>query len=166
MREIDELSAGTVTYLKFESSGVHNRQFVDLLGLPNAVAEALRRDLDGRHLNRSLSHKQAVICLNRDLFSTRTGIDLRGAVLRAVVSRGELEFERDGPCGLLDDRTRRDLHERVLASACLHGFDPYVEFFAEDELGSSSPVRLSPDVVTDKDLSRLVECISTRAHTT
>jgi hypothetical protein len=160
MQEIDDALGGTSVYLKYEPCGSHNRQLIQAIGVPGSLGAEIEQELDkGTRINPSPTHKQAVICLNRDLFSARMGIDLNRAALRDAVYRGDLDFDDDRPCELLDDDTRRDLHERGLAEARLHAFEPYLEFFSDADLGCSTPVSLDPDVVTNHDLERLAHVL-------
>jgi hypothetical protein len=165
LRELDEALGDACVYFQYRSGGAHNRDFIRLLGLPPDLATKLERHLDrGPRLNPRLTQKQAVICLNIDLFSSRLGFNLDRNALRNAIRKGEFELAEDAPCELLGTDAKLVIHERALATARRSGFQPYLDYYADADPAPSSPVSLDPGVVTDEDLSRLVDCI--RADTT
>lgn len=156
---VDE-AATDVVYVKYDSGGAHNEELLRAFGIPDEASSAIREQLLGsRRLNASLTHKQAVALRDLDTLSARAGVDLDWVVLRDAFLDGELRFEHDRRCELLDGDARRALHERTLASARRQGFMPYVDFFGDAEIESVSPVVLDPRVITDEDLQRLVNYV-------
>lgn len=156
---VDE-AATDVVYVKYDSSGAHNEELLRAFGIPDEASSAIREQLDGPRLNSSITHKQAVVLLNLDALSARAGVELDQAALRKAFMSGNLTFEEDWRCELVDGGARRALHERVLAVARAQGLAPYVEFFGDAEIAASPPVELGPDTITDEDLERLRSCSS------
>ena len=152
MQAVDDALEGSALYVRYSSDGAHNRQLMEAMGVPEDLLGDIEQQLQRHRLNPSLSRKQAAICLNLDVFSSRAGVELSRAALRKAVYRGELSFEEDGPCELLGGDSRRALLERALAAAKASRFTPYVDFFAGVEVRDCSPVSLDPSIVTDLDL--------------
>jgi len=96
-----------------------------------------------------------VTLLNLEALSARLGTRLDAATLRQALQSGNLAFDRDGPCELLGDETRRMLQERALAAAQRQGFAPYAELFAASPPAGGSPAPLGPEELGDEDLRRL-----------
>lgn len=156
MRIVEDAVGGDVVYVRYDSGGAHNRELLDALGVPAPAAAAIAQDLErGPRLNVSLTHKQAAVLLNLDALSARAGVELDGAELREAFARGDVGFSEDRRCELLDAGARASLHERALAAARGSGFAPYIELFADAELGGPPP-SLDPEIITDEDLGRLV----------
>jgi hypothetical protein len=145
-----------VIYVKYDATGTHNRELLDAFDICDDVAAQICDRLErGPRLNPSLSHKQAVALLNVDALSQRAGVEIDAAVLRAAIVQGDLRFEEDRHCDLVDDRVLADVRDRALAAARRQGFDPYLDFFGDVEVGASTAVELGPEVLTEDDLIRL-----------
>jgi hypothetical protein len=147
---------GDVVYLKYDSAGAHQVELVDALGIRDSMAAVIRRELE-RHprLNCSLTHKQAALFTNLEALSRRAGVDFDREALRHVVHDGELQFEDDQRCELVDGELSRSLHEYALEASRRAGVAPYAEFFGASEVLPASASELSPQVLTDRDLEHL-----------
>lgn len=157
MRRVEELLDGSVVYIKYASSGAHQRELLQAFGIEEETASRLGRDLDEhRRLNGSFSHKQAALLANAAELSVRAGVELDPASLARAARRGELVFPDDSRCEPVDGATSRRLHEQALAAAREAGFSPYVEFFGNDEIPASTATPLAPEVLADDDLERAV----------
>jgi hypothetical protein len=109
MQALDDLLGGRSVYAKYESNGAHNRRLLDALGIPPDLAADIWERMDSDlHVNPRMTQKQAVICLNLDLLSRRSGVTLDRRALRDAVYHRELDFEGDRPCELMDG-TRGEL---------------------------------------------------------
>jgi hypothetical protein len=166
MQALDDLLGGRSVYAKYESNGAHNRLLLDALGIPPDLATDIGRRMEsGLRANPRMTQKQAVICLNLDLLSTRSGVALDRKALRRAVYHRELDFEGDRPCELMDGTMRSAVHGDALAASKEAGFAPYVDFFGDAVPDDSLPVPLDPNVITEGDLERLVDCLGPREST-
>jgi len=163
MRQMEECVEG-VAYVRYRPDGGHNAELLRAFEIPVSLSEAIVREAtDEPRLNPSLTHKQAVALLNVESLSVRAGVALDEEVLREVFNAGELEFEGDGPCQLVDDRVRRGLRERALECALETGLEYYLRFYeGQEEVDepSSTFAGTGPELLDDEDLSRLVEVSS------
>jgi hypothetical protein len=156
LRRVEEAVDGDVVYVKYDASGAHNGELLSAFDIPAPVAEKVLETLErGPRLNTRLSHKQAAALLNLDALSARAGVDLDEAAIRAAIRRGEIRFENDRPCEPLSREAKRALHERALAAAREQGFEPYLEFFGEDEIRGGASAGLGPEALAEEDLRRL-----------
>ncbi len=150
-----------VIYVKYDVTGTHNRELLDAFDIRDDVAAWICDRLEGGpRLNPSVSHKQAVALLNVDALSKRAGVEIDATALRAAIARGDLRFEQDRRCDLVDDRVLADVRDRALAAARRQGFDPYLDFFGDVEVETSAAVELGPEVLTEEDLIRLTAAVS------
>jgi acyl carrier protein len=158
MLEVEEALDGNVAYVEYSAAGTHNEELLRAFGLPPEVAVPIGRQLStAARLNVGLEHRQIVALVNRKALSERCGLVLEPEPLLAAFRRG-FRFAGDHPCVLVDPGARRDLHHRMLESAAETGFEPYVRFFADDEIGDDTPpASLDPDCLGDDDLDGLVE---------
>ena len=163
MQAMGDLLGDRSVYVKYEPNGAHNRLLLGALGIPpDLTADIARRMESGLHVNPRMTQKQAAICLNLDLLSTRSGVALDRKALRGAVYRRELDFEEDCPCELMDGTTRRAVHEDALAASREAGFAPYGDFFGDAVPEDSAAVSLDVSVITAGDLEHLVERLNPR----
>jgi hypothetical protein len=157
MRMVEEALGGDVLYFAYDPGGAHLGELLDSLRLPIEVRTAIDETLDrGPRRNVSLSHKQAAALLNVDALSARAGVEIDGVALRNAFFKGELSFDDDRPCDLIEAGERQALHERALAAARAQGFSPYGELFGDAKFDPYSPVSLEAAVLSDADLDRLL----------
>jgi hypothetical protein len=162
MRRVEDvLGQDGVTYVKYNSSGQHNADLLDALGLQSEACNVVCQDLRTTiRRNRSRSHKEVVAAIHIDLLSERSGLTLERRELLQAFDRGDFKFTGDAPCVIGEQGVRAAVHEKMLRSACDNGIEPYVLFFAGDEIATSPPsVSLEPEVLTDDDLSELALCL-------
>jgi hypothetical protein len=157
MRGVDDALGDDVVYVKYNPSGAHNDELLRAFGLDDGVVAPIRDTLGRKRRSASLTQKQAIALLNLEALSARIGVAMDKRSLREAVDRGELRFDDDRLCVLMDDRIKQRAHEQALRAAREQGFTPYVEFFADAEIASSTPVSLDLDLLTDDDVERLAE---------
>ena len=153
-----EAAAGGAVYVKYDPGGAHNRELLAALGLDgpamSQIVDALER---GPRRNLSPRQKEAVAMANPKTLSRRTGTELDTMALCRTFARGDFCFEQDWPCELVGEDVKVMVHRRTLAAAREQGFEPYIELFAGDEVEMASPhVGLDPEILTDRDLDRLL----------
>ena len=157
MGTVEEAVAGEVTYVKYDRSGVHQSSLVDAFDLPDSLSAKI-----GDHLrtssrrNVSLSHKAATTLANVDALAEKVGADFDRHALQRAFLQGELVFEEDWRCELVDTEVKRRTHEKAVAAARRAGVTLYVDFYGDDEIAASGPAGLDIEVLTDEDLERLV----------
>ena len=158
LQHIEE-AIGEVKYVKYDVAGYHNAELLREFGLPAGVARAIENDIRAApRRNVSLTHKQAIAVLHAEGLSARAGAALERDTLLRAFRRGDFQFDDDGPWRLVDDSVRRSIHGGMLEASRAAGFTPYPRFFGDDEVtGDASASPLSSDVLSDEDLSRLVD---------
>lgn len=158
LRKIEDTLSGEVTYLKYDRCGAHNRRLIDAFGIPEPVRSDLRRQLEhAPRFNPQPSQKQMVSLLNVESLSRKAGVDLNASVLRRAYLRGELVFDDDQPCHLVDTVLGKSLHEAALNAARQEGFSTYIEFFADEDVASHQPTPLTSEILNELDIQRLVK---------
>lgn len=157
MRRVEEVAGTDAVYVKYDAKGQHNRELLATLDLEHSVKEALEETLESApHRNVSPTHKEAVVLANLDALSL-AGVELNAPEVSRTIRSTGFCFEEDWPCELVERSVKVDLHRRMLAAAKAQGAWPYLEFFADEEIGMSSPVvGLSPEILTDEDWERLL----------
>lgn len=157
MRMVEDAVEGRAIYVKYDPSGKHNTELLHAFGLPDQVKAVDPESKAPPRLNASCSHKQLAAIVNVAELSIRSGVALDKPSLLDAIDHGELQFEDDRPCALVEPDVRRDLHERALAAARECGFAPYLRFFEDEQCGPfPAPTSLGPDALSGEDLSRLV----------
>ena len=156
LREVSDALGGGAVYIRYDADGAHCREILRAVGVDDPVRAEIEASLrGGPRRNRRLSQKTAVALLHADVVSARAGAGLSVAQLRRVL-RGGFEFADDAPCDLVDTEVAAAVHVKAVEVAREAGFEPYLEFFGEEEVEPSSAVSLEPGVLSDEDLSRLV----------
>ncbi len=157
LREVSDALDGNAVYSRYDSGGAHHEEILCTMGVADPVRREILDELrGGPRLNLRLTQKAAAAMLNLEAVSTRVGAEIPHAALREAFFYGALEFDDDAPCELIGSDRRRAVHEKILEASAELGFEPYGEFFGEDEIPPASPVSLDLDVLTDEDLGRLV----------
>src|ERR1044072_701608 len=157
MRLVGEANGGEVTFVKYDSAGAHQIELVRAFGIAEPAAGVIRDQLKQRpRLNRSLTHKHAVLLANLDVFSARVGVDLDRVALCGAIRSGELAFDEDRRCELVDGEARRRLHEHALGAACEAHFRPYDEFFGDAEITSVEATPSATEVLYERDTEHLI----------
>lgn len=159
MQRVEEALNGNVAYVRYEPDGSHNRDLLSALGIEGRPRAQIVDELDRRpRQNVGWTHKQFVSLLNTAELTRRAGVELSRDSLKGAFLDDGFSFEEDGPCIVLDRNLRRRMHENTLMRAETHGFSTYVGFFQDVQIDEFPPAsRLESAVITDRDLSRLVE---------
>lgn len=147
-------------YVKYDSAGGHTVALLHQLGIPPDLATVIESDIqtNSRRLV-SLTHKQAVAVLCAEELSARSGLELERSALLDVFRQAGFRFDEDRPWQPADDSIRLSLHREMLGSSLQVGFAPYPRFFGEEIFGNAFATPLSPDVLSDQDLDRLMDHI-------
>jgi hypothetical protein len=155
MRSVEEMLAGNAAYVEYANNGTHMAALLDAFDVPEPVRGEILAELGEQRLNGSLTYKQATAIVHRDVLSARAGVELDFPSLRKAFR--DFRFEQDRRFEPVGSDVRQSLHERALVSARRQGFSPYIEFFGDAEIPSSSPTPTNPDAIDDEDLARLAD---------
>jgi hypothetical protein len=110
----------------------------------------------GPRTGKRLTHKGAIALLHLAEISELTGIEIDRGQLVKRLHRGVLSFEDDSALEIVDEGTRRHVHDAALEASRRHGFLPYVEFFGSDRVkGGVSPSPLEIDHLTREDMRQV-----------
>jgi hypothetical protein len=161
LSRVEGLADVEVAYVEYDPAGAHNAELLRELGIPEPLRSAIQSKLEsGRRRNESVSQKEATVLFNLEELTERLGVELNRAALVRGFECGELRFDDDGRCELADESLRVGLHLRALAAANRHGVTAYVEFFDGTDVTAASPVGLDLGSLTDDDLRRLSEHVT------
>lgn len=164
MQRLEDVAAGGVVYVKYRRDGWHNEELLRAFGISEEVAGAVTRQVTNSvRRNEAPTQKQLAVLLNAEALSARIGISLDRTMLADALGRGELRFEDDRPCQLVEPDVRREVHEHAIETAHTIGLSSYVRFFDQKELDDLPPATsLSFEVLSDEDIERLITRISPR----
>lgn len=164
MCRVADFAASNPIYCKYDSTGSHNHRILSSLGLPAPVISKIGEFGGASRLNAALSYKQTVALLNVRHLAEKSGVELDKGSVREAFTSGGVRFDGDRPCELMDLPHKRRVHEEALACAHEVGFEPYLDFFQQEEIEGPMEADLLGDVgsISEDDLIRLAGYASTR----
>lgn len=155
---IEEIADVEITYVKYDSTGTHNVEFLREVGIPEPLVSMIQSTLESsRRRNVSVSEKEAIVLFNLEELAKRLGVELDRVDLIRAFQRGELRFDGDRRCNPLDESPRAALHRDALTAADRNGVMAYVRFFGGADVAALSPGGLDLRSLTDEDQKRLRE---------
>lgn len=166
MRRVADVDGVESAYVRYDRSGSHNAELLGAFGVPSPARSVVLAELErGPRLNAGLSHKQAAVIANLASLSARLGAELDRDEVRSAFAGGGFRFDGDRRCELVGGEARRAVHKQALDAARENGIDAYAEFFGEAEIPPAQSPGLDPDLVTDRDLERLLAHLEQSAST-
>jgi hypothetical protein len=153
----------------YQPDGKHLGQLLSAVAVPETLRNRILKLVkQGPRWGVRLTHKAALTLLHRDALSKRAGVEISWTAVVEALRDGELVFNHDSQLEVVDPAIRRQVHCDALDACRKHYFQPYIDFYENDETPDMPASSMEVDVLTEDDIESISAAVeptaATRAH--